>query len=216
LWIKKEKGLLKAGHIPREMRDAFEKDAENEVERRRNMAKVYAAMETSGISSVAKYKYWSDMAQSKLAKLRNDEERKKVKGLAQEFATEQRRFNEAYEQFSQKEQELREQQQSLQTLQMISRIGNVVSSAIKTGELASSNQNKPSVSAPSTSSQDASKLMIEYHERRIHSLTGDIYEWGQKLELRGESLKQINERLVNTFQSNGIQTDPKLVLPSKP
>ena len=219
MWIKKEKGLLKAGIIPREARDAFEKDAAKEVERRIGLAKVYEAMESSGISSVAKDKFWSDMAQRTLSQLRNAEERQKMKGLVQQFAAAQRAFNEAYEQFLQKEQELRDQQQSLQTLEMISRIGNVVSSAIRAGELASANQNSASVSAPPSGGQDATKVMIEYHEKRIDSLTGDIYEWGQKIDLRGTSLQQVNDELVKTFQNNGINisdSDKKLSLPSKP
>jgi|SRR5579859_922086 len=219
LWIKKEKGVLKRGIIPREQRDAFEKAAGEEVERRISMVKVYEAMESSEISTVAKDKYWSDMAQRTLAKLRSDEERRKVKNLVQEFATAQRRFNEAYAQFLQKEQELRDEQQRLQTLQMISRIGNVVSSAIKAGELASANQNNTSVSAPPSGTQDATKIMIEYHEKRIDSLTGDIYEWGQKIDLRGGSLQQVHDQLVKTFQNNGItisDSDQKLALPPKP
>jgi hypothetical protein len=102
VWIKKEKGVLKAGMIPRELREAFERDANQEFERRMGMAKVYEAMESSGINTVAKDKYWSDKAQRTLAKLRNDEERRKVNRLVQEFATAQRSFNEAYEQFLQK------------------------------------------------------------------------------------------------------------------
>ncbi len=219
LWIKKEKGVLKGGIIRREQRDAFEKTADEEVQRRLAMAKAYEAMESSGISTVAKDKYWSDMAQRELAKLRNDEERRKVKNLVQEFAEAHRRFNMAYEQFLQKEEELRDEQQRLQTLQMISRIGNLVSSAIRAGELASASQNNAGVSAPPSVGQDATKVMIEYHEKRIDSLTGDIYEWGQKIELRGESLQQVNDQLVKSFENNGIKipdSDQKLPLPRKP
>jgi hypothetical protein len=219
VWIKKEKGVLKAGTIPREGREAFEREANQEFERRVGMAKVYEAMESSRINTVAKDKYWSDMAQRTLAKLRNDEERRKVKSLVQEFATAQRSFNEAYEQFLQKEEELRDQQQNLQTLQMISRIGSVVSSAIHAGELASSNNGNASVSAPPSGGQDAAKVMIEYHEKRIDSLTGNIYEWGEKMQFRGATLQQVNDELGKTFKNNGIKipdSDLKLVLPPKP
>jgi hypothetical protein len=213
MWIKKEKGLLKAGIIPREARNAFEKDASNEVERRRNMAKVYEAMESAGVGTLTRDKYWSDMAQKKLSTLRSDAERRSAQNLVQEFANAQHRFNEAYEEFLEKEQELREQQQRLQTLQTISRIANVVSSAIQAGELASSNNSNANVSAPPNGGQDATKIMIEYHERQIDSLTGDVYEWGERIELRGTTLQNLDAQLRNTFK---VDPDQKLILPHKP
>ena len=114
----------------------------------------------------------------------------------------------------QKEQELREQQQRLQTLQTISRIGGLVSSAIRLGEFASSNNGNASVSAPPNTGQDATSIMIEYHGRQIDSLTGDIYEWGGRMELRGNSLQELDNQLRNTF--NVSDPDHELVLPRKP
>jgi hypothetical protein len=219
IWIKKEHGKLKAGLVSREWRETFEKDANDEYRRRTNMSKVDEAMKSAGVEEISRDRYWSDLAQRTLANLRDDEERRKVKGLVQEFATAQSRFNEAYGQFVQKEQELRDQQQSLRTLQMISRIGSVISSAIQAGELKSANHNNAGVSAAPSGGQDATKVMIEYHEKRIDSLTGDIYEWGQKMDLRGASLRQVNDQLVKAFQNNGItipDSDQKLALPLRP
>jgi hypothetical protein len=219
VWIKKEKGVLKAGIIPRGARDAFERAANEEFERRRNMAQVYEAMESSGIGTVAKDKYWSELAQNSLVKLHDDEQRRKVNSLVKDFAVAQHRFNEAYEQFLQKEQELREQQQSLQTLQTILRLSGLVSNAIRLGELTSSDNSNASVSAPASDGRDATKVMLEYHEKRIDLLTGDIHEWGEKFEFRGATLQQVNDQLVKTFQNNGIKipdSDQKLTLPRRP
>jgi len=214
LWIKKERGRLKAGIIGAEWREAFEKYARTEVDRRSNIAKVYGAMESAGVGTLTRDKYWSAVAQKKLATLHDDAERRRAQHLVQEFATAQRAFNEAYEQFLQKEQELREQQQRLQTLQTISRIGGLVSSAIRLGEFASSNNGNASVSAPPNTGQDATSIMIEYHGRQIDSLTGDIYEWGGRMELRGNSLQELDNQLRNTF--NVSDPDHELVLPRKP
>jgi hypothetical protein len=216
LWIKKENGVLKAGVIPSELRESFEKEAENEVQRRRNIAKVYEAMESSGMGSVVQDSYWSDLSQTALAKFRNEQERRKAKNLMQEFAAAQRHFEEAYEQFSQKEQELRDEQQKLQMLQTISRIGTVVSSAIQLGELASTTPANSKVSASGPANQNPTEVMINYHEKQIDSLTGNVYEWGQRIDLRGASLQQINNQLVKTFKDNGISTNPTLVIPRKP
>lgn len=210
IWIKKEQGKLKAGLIPREWREKLEKQAQDEVERRKNMAKVYEAMESAGTATLSRDKYWSDIAQKQLATLRDDAERRKAQHLVQEFVTAQRSFDEAYQQFLQKEQELREQQERLQTLQTISRIAGLVSSAVQAGELASSNSNA-TVSAPQSSGQDATKIMIEYHEKQIDSLTGRIYEWGTRVELRGANLQQLENQLSRTFRTS--DADQKLVVP---
>jgi hypothetical protein len=213
IWIKREHGKLKAGLVLREWREKLEKEAADEVERRTNMAKVYEAMESAEVGTLARDKYWSEIAQEKLVTLRDDAERRGAQHLVQEFATAQRSFNAAYEQFLQKEQELREQQQQLQTLQTISRIGGLVSNAIQLGKLVSSNNSNASVSATPNSGQDATKVMIEYHGRQIDSLTGDVYEWGGKMELRGAKLQELDDQLVKTFKIS--DPDQKLVIPRK-
>lgn len=216
VWIKKEKGALKAGIIPRELRDALEMDANVEVERRVRMANVNDALESSQIATLDRDKYWNEVAHQTIATFHNASEQRKLQNLAHEFAAEQHRFNEAYEQFKQKEQELQEQQQQVQTLETISRLTGIVISAIQSGEIISSIATEP-ITVPSTNGQNEAKIMIEYHQTQINSLTGEIHELGEKVDLRGATLRQLNDQLVNMVHSHGIDvpdSKQKLVLPS--
>jgi hypothetical protein len=218
LWIKNENGKLKAGFVPREMRDALENGAEAEVHRRRELEKVYEAMDSSGAIGVAKDKFWSDLAQKSLASLRDDGQRRKINGLVKEFAAAHQRFDQTYQEFLQKEQELREQQQRLQTLQTLSRVVGIVSTAIQAGEMSSPDSKTIPVKASPGDGQDPTEVMIQYHEKQIDMLRGEIYEWGQKIEIRGATLEKVNTELIHTFQNNGVHisdSDQKLELPTR-
>jgi hypothetical protein len=218
VWIKREQGALKAGIIPRELRETLERNAKDEIARRVRMNEVQGALTSAKVATIDKDKYWSDVAQQTLAVVHSDAERQKVQTLVQNFAAEERQFNEAYQQFMQTEQELRDQQQQMQTLETISRLTGLVSSAIQLGELSSSGETKP-VSAPSDGSQEATRVMIEYHQRNIDLESGKVQEWAGKMEVSGATLQQINDQLVTTVQSDGINipdAQKKLTLPGKP
>jgi hypothetical protein len=218
IWIKREQGKLKAGIIPREGREALQKYAQEESHRRRVINNVDQAVKSADVETLARDKYWSDLAQKNRATLRDNAQRQRVQELVQDFATAQRRFNEAYEQYLQKKEELREEQQNASTLQTISRIAGVVSSAVQLGQVASANNSDAKVTAPSNGQSDAPKIMMEYHEKRIDSLNGSVRELENTIEIRGATVRQLDENLTKAFQDNGVKIsdpDQKLVLPPK-
>jgi hypothetical protein len=63
IWIRREKGALKAKIIPRELRNTFDKEVDNEIKRRIALNNVEGALKATGAEPVARDKYWSDLAE---------------------------------------------------------------------------------------------------------------------------------------------------------
>ena len=219
VWIKAERGKLKAGIIARQFRDPLEKAAHEEAERRVRTSKVDEAAEAAGLSTLSKDEYWNKLAEQNLSAIQDSAERARVEKIASAFSNAEHRFQEAYEQYAQKEQELIAEQQRLKTLQIISRVADLVSSGIRLGEIASASGSGPaSVTAPSDGNPDPNRTMIHYHEKQIEGLRGEIKQWDTQLEIRGATLQQMNDPLFKTFMANGIDVPDShrvLILPPR-
>jgi hypothetical protein len=47
--------------------------------------------------------------------------------------------------------------------------------------------------------------MIEYHEKQVDFLTGEIREWKVQIELRGATVQRLSDQLVKSFHDNGVR-----------
>ena len=111
----------------------------------------------------------------------------------------------------QDQQELQKQQLLQTTLHLAS----LVSSAIQSSNIKSSDGK--SVTAPSNGNN--TEATIQSHETQVNLLTGEIRDLRTTINLRGITLKQLNAQLVNAFESNGVEvskTAKELKLPPKP
>jgi len=213
IWIKKEKGVLKAGIIPRELRNAFDKEVDKEIKRRIDLGSVNDAMKVTGAETVTRDKDWSDLVESTLTTMKDQAKQEELKSLVRRFSDAQKSFNEAYQKFVQDKQELQKQEFLQTTLHLAS----LVSSAIQSSSMKSSDGK--SVGALSSGDHNAGQITIQSYEKQINLLTGEMRELNTTIDLRGVTLRHLNEQLMNAFQKDGVEVPDSfkhIALPPKP
>ena len=213
IWIKREKGVLKAGIIPRELRNSFDKDVDKEIKRRNDLNTVNDAQKVTGADTVTRDKDWSDLVESTITTMKDQAKQAELRSLVRRFSDAQKGFNEAYQEFVQDKRELQKQEFLQTTLHLAS----FVLSAIQSNSMKS--LDGKSVSATSSGDHDAGQITIQSHEKQINLLTGEMRDLNTTIDLRGVNLRHLNEQLVNAFQKDGVEVPDSLkhiTLPPKP
>lgn len=209
VWLTRREGRLVARTIPGEFRDQLMELGKAESDRRKLAAAFQKSFTEDTVASFRAAEYWKHVELERSTDIRDQARRDEVRQLTLSMAQLEDRGRKIQMEYAEKEKEMASYAQRRQALEALQAVTAIVSDAMSSGALRSTNGKDVPVAGAASAPFRSERVELDLVRSMSKQTEGALVILDQQLKVVRTSADKIDATLTSTYKAQGVQLPPR-------